>query len=191
MFDSFPKSAFQIIAPGGELRGTTPAIATGDTIVIPDETVIIEPGDELRRRLPNGKEETFDVVDPVFFEKMHGIPGHYQVAVRKKGVMPPGQGGNYTISVSGANSRVNIGSADHSNNFSVDRDTFVKIREAVATAVADSDDRTRLDQAISAMEHATDKGTLAAAYQKFITSAANHMAVVAPFLPALGQMFAS
>jgi len=45
--------------------------------------------------------------------------------------------------------------------------------------------------AVSRLESAKhDKTSFAQSYQAFITSAAAHMTVIAPFLPALGEMLA-
>ena len=189
MFGSFPKSTFGIVAADGTLRGQVEAIATGKEIIIPDETVVIQPGDEMRRTLPNGMDETFAVIDPVFVQETFGIPGHFQVHVRKKGTFSHGTGGNYTISVSGANSRVNIGSTDQSTNINIDQSVISKVRQALTEQVSDGEERTALLNALAKMEQAQDKSALGFAYQQFISSAANHMSVIAPFLPALGQMF--
>jgi RNA 3'-terminal phosphate cyclase len=189
MFDGFPKSKFDIVTSDGVLRGTTEAIATGKEIIVPDQNVIIQPGDEMRRTLPNGTDETFDVIDPVFMQETFDIPGHFQVKVRKKGMFPHGTGGNYTISVTGPNSRVNIGSTDQSTNINIDQSVISKVRQALTAQVEESEQRAALLSALADMEQAGDKSALSAAYQRFISSAANHMSVIAPFLPALGQMF--
>lgn len=189
MFGSFPKSKLDIVTPEGVIRSTTEAIVTGKEIVIPDETVIIQPGDELRRTLPNGTDETFEVIDPVFVQETFGIAGHFQVKVQRKGTFPHGKGGNYSITVSGTNSRVNIGSTDRSINVNVDQSVMSNLRHAITDRVQDAEERAALLSAVAEMEKAEDGTALGAAYQRLIASAANHMSVIAPFLPALGQMF--
>lgn len=189
MFDRIPKSKFDIVASDGTLRGQVDAIATGKEIIIPDETVVVQAGDEMRRSLPNGTDETFDVIDPVFVQKTFGIPGHFQVQVRKKGMLPHGAGGNYTVSVNGPNSRVNINSIDRSTNINIDQSIISKLRNDIIEKVDDPVVRSKLVDAIDDMEKASDKPSLSKAYQKLISSASDHMGVIAPFLPALGQMF--
>jgi len=85
MFDHFPQSEIQIVAADGSIRGSTKAIIDGATATIPNATVVIVAGDEIRRKLPNGTEETFEVIDPVFHEKLRVIPAHFQVKIRRKG----------------------------------------------------------------------------------------------------------
>ncbi|WP_417610635.1 hypothetical protein [Parasphingorhabdus sp.] len=189
MFDDLPKSKFDIVDAEGKIRSQVDAIATGKKIIVPDETVIIQTGDEMRRRLPNGTDETFEVVDPVYFQKTFGLPGHFQVEVRKKGMFPHGTGGNYTISVTGTNSRVNIASSDLSTNVAIDKSVFSHIRETLKNKVDDETERAALLAALQRVEAAGDENELGSAYQTFIAAAANHMTVIAPFLPALGQMF--
>lgn len=189
MFDSFPRSTFDIVTPEGQSRGLVEAIAAGAEILIPDERVIISPGDEMRRTLPNGTDETFEVVDPIFNQETFGIPGHFLVKVRKKGMFAHKTGGNYHITLSGSNSRVNIGSIDNSTNVVVDKSVLSSLREAINTHVADDGERSALLAAVTEMEGAEDKTKLGIAYQKLIASAADHMTVLTPFLPALAGMF--
>jgi hypothetical protein len=77
MFNSFPKSSFDVIAPDGTIRCSIKGVFTGKMVAVDDASATILAGDELRRRLPNGTEEAFEVVDPKFFEGLHGaIPAH-------------------------------------------------------------------------------------------------------------------
>ena len=46
----------------------------------------IEPKDIIIRQMSNGAEETFLVIDPNFFEEIHGIKAHYQMTVKKLGL---------------------------------------------------------------------------------------------------------
>lgn len=190
MFNEFPQSDFQIIAPGGESKGSVKGIYSKDKIVIPDATAPIAVGDELRRTIPSGAEETFEVIDPVYHQGFGGIPSHFQVAIRRKGAFDPGKGGNYTINVSGSNSRVNIGSTDNSTNTHTDNRVFTDLRTAISAQVSDPSERKLLLRGVDDMEsNAGDKAGFAGAYQRFISSAADHMTVISPFLPALATVF--
>jgi hypothetical protein len=125
-----------IVARNGTVRHRTKAIIDSNGVVIPDPLVVIEPGDEIRRRIPSGVEETFEVIDPVFHESFgSAIPAHYQVKVRKKGTFREGTGGNYKVHVSGHNARVNIGSHDQSINTVSEGDIFGNISAALQTGV--------------------------------------------------------
>jgi hypothetical protein len=189
MFNSFPKSKFEIIGPDGIVRTTVEAIDGGDgTIVVPDALVIIQPGDEMRRALPNGTDETFDVLDPQFHENFHGIPAHFQVKVRKKGTFPHHTGGHLNITVSGPNARLNVGSTDNSTNIVGNTTVFGDLANAIANGVTDTAAREELLAAINAMQQAHGSGGFVGAYQKFMSLAADHMGVIGPFLPALAGL---
>jgi hypothetical protein len=55
-------------------------------IFIHRSDLLIEPGDLIQRKMSNGGEEIFEVIDPGFHEKFHGIPAGYQMDVRKLGL---------------------------------------------------------------------------------------------------------
>src|SRR5258705_9103855 len=97
----FPRSKLDIVASDGTLRSSTVGVVSENTILIDDVSSVIEVGDEIRRALPNGREEVFVVEDPVFYEKFHSIDAHYQVKVRKSGTFPRHTGGNYNFHLSG------------------------------------------------------------------------------------------
>ncbi len=89
----------------------------------------------------------------------------------------------------GPNARINLDSTDNSTNIaSVSHDSlFVQIKEK-ASSIADETERqdvlTRLDE----LEKARGSAGFMQAYQNFIASAANHMTLLAPFMPLLGQL---
>lgn len=191
MFNHFPKSKFEIIGSDGDVRTTVEAIDGGDnTIVVPDPTVVIHPGDEMRRSLPNGTDETFEVVDPRFQDQFHGIPAHFQVKVRRKGTFPHHTGGNLSITMSGPNSRVNIGSTDNSKNVVGNISVFNDLRTAISNGVSDEEDRRKLLAAAEDMEHQHGSGGFLGAYQRFMSIAADHLGVLGPLLPAVSALLA-
>lgn len=99
---------------------------------------------------------------------------------------------SHTIHVSGPNARVNLHSTDHSTNTVVSNTSvFNQLHEAVDTGVLDEGERVRLKALIAEMEAAKDQKSFTARYQAFIASAANHMTVIAPMLPALTQLLAT
>lgn len=188
MFDDFPKSRFEIFGPQGETRGATQAIHAGDNIMVLDTKLVIQPGDEMRRSLPNGADEAFEVIDPHFQEETFGIPAHYQVRVRRKGTFPHDSGGHLNISVSGVNARVNIGSADHSTNVVQGSSVFADLRSAIASGIGDAEQQRELIAAVDHMEATRGRADFMGAYQKFIGLAADHIGVIGPLLPALSAL---
>jgi hypothetical protein len=190
--DHFPKSKLDIVASNGTLRSSTVGVVSRNSILIEDVSLVIEVGDEIRRALPNGSEEVFVVEDPAFHEKFHIIDAHYEVKVHKTGTFPRHKGGNYNVHVTGSNSRVNIGSTDRSTNVVVGGDVFGNLTAALRKDVKDSEKLARYLASIEEMRNSQkEPKSYAAAYQRFISMAADHIEIIAPFLPALTGFFSS
>ncbi len=183
-FSDMPHSGFEVVSPEGEVRATGRGIFSGKQVTVFDGSLLVFPGDEIRRRLPNGADEVFEVIDPKFMEKFHSIPAHFQIDVRRKGSFPHGQGGHMNITVSGDNARVNIGSTDNSKNTVNHGALFSEIVAAIERSVP-GERGTVLVEAVREMEQTQGTAGYAAAYQRFIGLAADHMTLIVPFLPAL------
>ena len=97
-----------------------------------------------------------------------------------------------TIHVSGINARVNVGSTDNSTNSytSNANEIFEKLREAVEEQVS-VEQRPELLSRIEQMEKAVETPNFISRYNDFIQSAANHIAVFGPMLPALSALLKS
>ncbi|RNM03013.1 hypothetical protein EGA29_19770 [Ralstonia pseudosolanacearum] len=159
-------------------------------VMIEDVNADVRVGDEIRRQLPNGKQEVFTVDDPTFYSS-GPFGAHYQVKVSRPKVFDKHTGGHYAVNVSGNNARVNIHSNDHSVNLVSGDDLFDQIRQKIENEVAASNEKSALLDAVAHLKAARhDKTSFAQSYQAFITSAAAHMTVIAPFLPTLGEMLA-
>jgi len=166
-----------------------------DKIFVADGTIPIEAGDRFLRKLPSGVEECYVVEDPGFFTGVGGIPDHYQTRVRRD--TPAQQGAqnlqgtqHVTYQVFGANSRINVHSRDSSVNVgTITKDNvFTELRDVLSSTVQDTHQLDILQTKLSAMEKSKGSPGFSLAYQEFIASAANHMTVLAPFLPALSQL---
>ncbi|MCA1586233.1 MAG: hypothetical protein LC791_16160 [Acidobacteria bacterium] len=93
--------------------------------------------------------------------------------------------------ITGSNPRVNVNSTDHSTNVvnvSAD-DLFDKLRRALGAGVADESKRNELLERAMALHDAVHQSSYVARYQEFIASAADHMTLLSPFIPAPGQFF--
>ena len=188
MFNHFPQSDLKIIAPDGSVRSVEKGIVSSKSVTFPNSSAVIHAGDEIRRTLPNGIEETFEVLDPVYHEKFHAIPAHYQVKIQRKGSFPAGTGGHFTFNVSGPNARVNFRSHDSSQNIVANQSVFGDLKTAIESGIQDSTERAQLIALVEKMETKVgDRPSFISTYQNFIASAANHMTLIAPFLPALTQ----
>jgi len=86
-------------------------------ILVQGTEYLIETGDLIQRKMSNGGEETYEVIDPGFHELFRGVPAHYQMDVRKLGI-PEARSAihNITYNVTGHNARINQNSIDQSVN---------------------------------------------------------------------------
>jgi hypothetical protein len=89
----------------------------------------------------------------------------------------------------GDNPRINVNSTDNSTNIASASYglLFVQMREK-ASAIADETERKDIVARVDELEKARGSTGFLAAYQNFMASAADHMTVFGPFLPALAQM---
>lgn len=187
MFENFPQSDIEVVGKSGEVKAKTRAIIDSKLATIPDASVHIEPGDEIRRRIPSGIEEAFEVIDPVYFPDNGGmIPAHLQVKIQRKGTFQPGTGGNFNFFVSGNNARVNFQSTDNSQNSINEASVFAELASTIREQIAEASARDELLQLVAEMhENSQDKPKYLSLYQKFISIAADHLGVLGPFLPAI------
>jgi hypothetical protein len=119
------------------------------------------------------------------------LPKHYQLTVRKKTRIDPTPPSPQTVyNVTGSNARINIQSTDSSTNIvNVDAPTlFMKMKQVVNESVEDEATRVRILETVEAMESTTGQPGFIGKYNEFVASAANHMTVLGPFLPALGEI---
>lgn len=176
----------RIVAPDGSERCRTQAYFAGNVFIVEDMKADMQAGDELRRLLPNGKDDVYRITDPALYDTGR-LPAHYQVKVSRKGTYDHDAGG-YKISVTGPNSRVNLNSTDNSTNISYSGDVFGDMRNAIQTGVADPAKRCEIIAAIDEAEQAKGGPKFLSAYQKVVGVAADHLGLLGPFLPALTSM---
>lgn len=186
IFDHFPKTPIDIVAPDGTLRCSTTGIISTNEIQVPDASIDVETGDEVRRLLPNGKEEVFIIRDAVYSDGLGPIPPHYNLKVFRKGSFARHTGGHY-INVSGHNARVNLNSTDNSTNVVNTTSIFAQVASAIEQGVDDAAERETLLEALKAIETSDSSEGKGQAYQRLIANAANHMTILAPFLGPLTQ----
>ena len=187
---SDPES-IEVIAPGGTVRSRVQAWFSGKQFIVEDMSVDVGPGDEIRRLLPNGRDDVYSVTDPTCYRTGPFGP-HYQIEVTRCGAMDHHTGGHYAINVSGPNSRVNINSTDSSTNISNSGSLYRDLRTALETGIADETYRGVLLAEVNKMEAAqSDPSRFAAAFQSFVSLAANGITIITPFLPQLTAFLAS
>ncbi|USK69187.1 hypothetical protein [Peribacillus asahii] len=177
----------------GETMENIKAIVQPDMIFINDSSLPIEEGDHFIRKLPNGLRETYLVLDRGFYDSGYGIKAHYQCEVQKVTTRELEQPKQVIYNLYGANSRVNNNSTDQSINIvemSSD-DLFDEIRKALKENIRNEEERRELREIVNELEVNQGTNKFNQLYTKFVTSAANHMTVISPFIPALSQMLQS
>ncbi|HET6844440.1 MAG TPA: hypothetical protein VFK06_22565 [Candidatus Angelobacter sp.] len=92
--------------------------------------------------------------------------------------------------VSGPNARINIQSTDLSTNIvNVESAAlFDNLRNVIQESIQDADAAKRLSEQVDAMQVAAGTKTFLAAYQQFVSMAADHLTLFLPFVPALTQL---
>lgn len=116
-FDEFMTDEITVLKPNGDVIGDLKACVTRDQIHLERSDVLIEPCDLIERRTSNGATETFEVIDPGFYEASMGFKAHYQMRVRKLGLPESKQRiESITYNITGNNARVNNHSVDNSTN---------------------------------------------------------------------------
>lgn len=172
-----------LVSTDGSEQRTKGLVAGSELIVINDTNIDVASGYEVRRTLPNRKDEVFVIRDPVFYES--GPSGaHYQLKVERKGMMPHGGGGNY-YSANGPNARINIGATDNSTNIAGDRSVFNEIRRALKSSDIPVDEVNQILIRLDDLEQKAGSGPFNEAFKSFIESGAKWMGVLGPYLPAL------
>ncbi|RDE06800.1 hypothetical protein DVW87_03700 [Sphingomonas aracearum] len=86
----------------------------------------------------------------------------------------------------GHQNRTTIGGVDASTN-SLTIDVFEQLQSAVTNNIDNAADRDALLELIKQMDEKKGTGGFKEVYTNFLVSAANHMTVIAPFLPALAS----
>ena len=115
-FSTMANDTISLVKPDGTVIENIKASVQPQIIFIFDDTLPIEENDKIYRKLPNSLVETYLVLDRGFHSKFHGIPGHYQIKVRKEGSIKEEKYSSMIniYNANGLNSRININSTDNS-----------------------------------------------------------------------------
>jgi hypothetical protein len=90
-----------------------------------DYSGLIEAGDLIIRKMSNGGQETYKVIDPGFHEPFHSFPAHYQMeVVNLSRAQFDREVSQITYNINGDNNRINNNSTDNSNNWSHRSEAF-------------------------------------------------------------------
>lgn len=163
-FDNLMTDTITIIKQDGSTFEGVKASVQKNKIFVQSTKYLIEPRDIIQRKMSNGGEETYEVIDPGFYERFHAIPAGYQMDVRKLG-LPEARSAiqNITYNVTGQNARINQNSVDQSINIvqlSPDvAENIDALRQEVNRIVRDEVDRKAAQEVVDAIEEQFKSGT--------------------------------
>jgi hypothetical protein len=142
--------------------------------------ILIEPGDLIQRHMSNGAEETYQVINPGFYEGLGGIPANYQMEVTKLGIPEAKQAvQSITYNISGNNARFNQNSIDNSTN-------IVKVDARVTEQIAAL--RNAIDELQLPDEQRTSSHEIVDSVEEQFKSGAPKKSVVTTLLNALPKI---
>ena len=97
--------------------------------------------------------------------------------------------GGDTINISTVSGKVNVNSEDNSTNVSINVEgkVFGEIIEAIKSADIAENDKKALINEVSELKKSVGDDSFIPKYKNFLQTAANHMTILAPFIPALSQ----
>ena len=116
-FSSMLNDNVTLLKKSGDRVDGIKASVQSKKIFINRSDILIETGDLIQRKMSNGGEETYEVIDPGFQEGFGAIEAHYHMTHRKHG-LPEAKAAVHSITynISGPNARVNNHSTDNSVN---------------------------------------------------------------------------
>lgn len=195
MFNSLSKDTVTIIKSDGNNIENIKANVQRDCIFIHDKSLILEDGDKIARKLPNGLIETYLVLDNGFYHGGNGLPGGYQAKVKKESAINllTNQVSNAVYNINAHSSNVNINPNNSRITNSVEAEhvetVFTKIRMELDAKIDDLELKSKIMSQLSELEKSTKTKEFPTKYNAFVASLANHVAVITPFLPELIKMF--
>jgi hypothetical protein len=187
-FEQFQTDIIRVISKDtGDVSSNLKAHVTPGTINTYDLSAEIIEGDFIERDLPNNRKENYLVLEANYHDKFQIIPAHYVLKVRKTTAITPTIHSQTVYNLHGNNSRVYHSSQDQSNNVinEANADVFEVLRQLISEKVTDN---TQLLNLLSEMEQSKGQSGYLAKYTTFIANAANHMTLLAPFIPALSAL---
>lgn len=144
----------------------------------------LEEYDIIIHKIRDGYEREYIVTNAGYHDEI--LEPHYQADIEPKTVFDNKQNETSVndINISGNNSKVNINSIDNSINlFQI---PFDEIYERL-NEIEDETVRNESIKCLKELEESNDSETYKNKYVKFISTLADHVAIIAPFLPLLTQ----
>lgn len=183
------KDTVAILKPDGQRIDGVRACVQPDTIFMQERDLagfVFEESDRIMRRLPNGSQEIYLVLDRGYYSAIGGIQAHYQAKVKKESAVDTSRP-SVTYNLHGAAARVNINSVDSSLNVvNIEAgDGFQQLRALIEQGIGDATRKSELLDHVDQMEHAQGSADYCSRYTSFISAAADHMTLIASLIPFL------
>ena len=193
-FDTLLTDTVSVLKQDGERFEGIKAAVDSDKISIMRSDILIETGDLVSRKMSNGAEETFRVLDPGFHEKFHSIPAGYQMRVVKLGVPEAAKAiQNITYNITGHNARINQNSVDNSTNVvSVNPDVvelLVALRNEISRMELSPEQMRAASELLDTAEAQIQGGKPSKPVLSAVLKALPHAANVAAIVSSLLSMF--
>lgn len=181
MLSNLHRDYVTLIKKDGNKIDNIKANVQANKIFTYNTNIIIDEGDIFSRKLPNGKVEYYEVINPVFCRGLGGIPASYQIDVRK--TTQASKQSAININATG-NAKVNFNSVDNSINNSFNKDLAVfDTLLSIAEQIQNNDEI--IKSIIEMKNSVNDKASFKEKYNNFIQSAAAHMTLFAPLIAEL------
>lgn len=121
---------------------------------------------------------------------VHIFPARIHLQIERRRMAQKKTEARVAIHLHGHNSRINVNSVDNSKNSvtMTSEQVFSTLRQEIAAGVEDGKDKDGILRALSALEKSQGSSTMFDRYSEFISSAADYMSLIAPFIPALTEM---
>lgn len=185
MFELLMRDKVSLIKSDGRRFENIISNVKPESISIHDVTLPIEEGDRFLRTLPNGLEEYYVVLDRGYQQALASIPARYNAKVRKE-TTPDIKETASTINFTANNSRVNIHSNDYSINVQFDEtNVFEELKKTIEKNISNDDEKAKLVSNVKKLKSTQNTQGFTESYKEFIMLAANHMTIIAPFIPYL------
>ena len=155
--DNLLKDTVSVLKKNGERFEGIKASVQSKKIFINRSDIFIETGDLIQRKMSNGGEETYEVIDPGFHERHGPIAAGYQMTHKKLG-LPDAEKAvqNITYNIIGANSRINNHSTDNSTNISTTNsdvaDQLKALRSEIDKLISIPEENKEANEIVDAIE---------------------------------------
>lgn len=162
------------------------ALFDSNLIFVDDVKIPIEEGDFVERILPSKIVEKYLITKVDCFAD--GDLDHYELGFEKQVALKKKDSSSIVYNIGHVSGKVNICSTDNSINCNIcdsDKKVFDDLRSVIQESVFEN---TTVLLELDRLENSYGTNTFATQYHSFIQAVANHITIIAPFLPALSAM---